>query len=85
MEKLTFGDTATLASNKQYTCFANVILEGKDYAFLLDHETERVKIAEQVMKDGNLSIKIVNDEETKHKVLDIYKNHFVNDIISKVD
>lgn len=85
MEKLSFGDTAILSNNQQYTCFSNLIVDGKDYAFLMGHEQGLIKIAEQQLINGELSLKIVNDEETKQKLLKLYQNHFVDAVANKVE
>jgi len=85
MEKLNFGDTATLANGKKYTCFSNLVVDNKDYAFLMSHDQGTVKIAEQQLIDDELSLKIIKDEQTKQKLLNMYKKHFVDTVIDKVE
>lgn len=85
MEKLSFGDVATLSNNKKYTCFYNLVVDGKDFVFLMGHEQDIVKIAEQQLINDELSLRIVNDEQTKERLLKLYKQHFVDDVISKVE
>lgn len=85
MEKLSFGDTATLANNQKYTCFSNFVVDGKDYVFLMNHEQQIVKIAEQQLVDGQLALRMIKDEPTKQKLLKLFKEHFVESVISKVE
>jgi len=81
MEKLSFGVTATLANNEEYTCFSRIEKDGKDYVFLMSNtEPVTVKIAEQHLVDNELTITMVSDAETKKELLKIYKNSFADSV-----
>jgi hypothetical protein len=83
MKKLSFGETAILTNNEEYTCFANVRFENEDYAFIMSHtEPVRVKIVRQDLVDGELNLTIVKDEEMKKKILKLYKEFFASSVES---
>ena len=81
MEKLSFGETATLANNEEYTCFSRIERDGKDYVFLMSNtEPVAVKIAEQHLVNDELTLTMVSDVETKRELLKIYKNSFADSV-----
>ena len=85
MKKLGFGETAVLANNEEYTCFANLVKDGEDYVFLMSHaEPSVVKIAKQKIINGELGLSIVKDEKIKKELLKIYKDHFASSVESLV-
>ena len=70
MEKLCFGETATLANDEEYTCFSRIEKDGKDYVFLMSNtEPVSVKIAEQNLINDELTLTMVSDVETKKELL----------------
>jgi len=86
MKKLSFGETATLSNNEQYTCFSKIEKDGKDYVFLMSHtEPTVVKIAVQNLVDGELSLTMVKDDKTKKELLKIYKDNFADSIAKMVE
>ena len=81
MEKLSFGETATLANDEEYTCFSRIEKDGKDYVFLMSNtEPVSVKIAEQNLVDDELTLTMVSDVETKKELLKIYKKSFAGSV-----
>lgn len=86
MKKLSFGETAILANNEEYTCFANLVKDGKDYVFLMSHtEPSVVKIARQNLVDGELSLTLIKDETLKKELLKMYKDFFANSVADLVE
>ena len=74
MDKLKFGETAVLEDGRQYTCFANLKYQEKDYVFLIsEFKPLQIRLAEQKIIDGDLQIKIVVDKELKYNLLNILK------------
>lgn len=86
MEKLSFGETATLANNEEYTCFSRIEKDGKDYVFLMRNtEPVVVKIAEQNLVNDELILTMVSNVETKKELLKIYKNSFASSVERRID
>lgn len=86
MKKLDFGEVAILENGEEYTCFANVELEGKTYAFLMKHTTQTsIKIARQDLVDGRLSLTIIKDETQKKKILNLYIDFLSKSIESLIE
>ena len=76
MEKLTFGETAVLDNGKEYICFSQVIDNGEDYVYLVSNfKPVEVCFAKQEIVDGNLVLKLVNNQEKKEHLLELLQNN----------
>lgn len=77
MDKLKYGETAVLEDGREYTCFANLNDNGKDYVFLMSNfKPLEIKFAEQRIIDGDLQIQIVANQELKVKLLNKFKEKY---------
>ena len=55
-----------------------LVKDGNDYVFLMSYiEPVVVKIAKQNLVDGELSLSIVKNEETKKELLKIYQDFWL--------
>lgn len=83
MDKLKFGETIVLEDNREYTCFANIEDNGKDYVFLISNfKPVEVKIAEQILIGNDLNFKFITNSELKKYLFNLFqerhKDKFVN-------
>lgn len=74
MEKLEFAETAVLENGKEYVCFATIQENGEDYVFLVTNSKPlEVRFAKQVLTDGVLELQIVEDQQLKLHLFEIFK------------
>ena len=79
MEKLEFGETAVLDNGKEYICFACIEENGIDYAYLVSNfKPLEVRFAKQILENGVLSLEIVQDQELKEHLYDLFKTKIGN-------
>ena len=70
MDKIKYGETIVLEDGKEYSCFANIDYQDKDYIFLIsDQNSLEIKFAEQKLIDGEFQIQFVTSKELKHQLL----------------
>ena len=70
MEKLEFGETAVLENNKEYVVFGQLEENEKDYVYLVTTSKPlEVRFASQEVVDGELMLKMVEDQEEKEHLL----------------
>lgn len=73
--KLTDGEVIKLSNNKEYICVKTIVIEGKDYLILMGNfRPLEIKFAEQILDGTKINIRIVENQEEKVKLLEIFKN-----------
>lgn len=73
--KLTDGEVIQLSNNKEYICVANIANEEKNYVLLMSNfKPLEIKFAEQIINGDNINMRIINNQEEKLKVMDLFKN-----------
>ena len=79
MEKLEFGETAVLEDGKEYICFASLEENGVDYVYLVSNfKPLEVRFAKQILTDGVLQLEIVQDQELKQHLFELFKERMGN-------
>lgn len=79
MEKLEFGETAVLEDGTEYVCFARLEENGEDYVYLVSNfKPLKVRFAKQNLVDGELRLEIVQDQELKQHLLELFKDKMGN-------
>ena len=79
MEKLEFGETAVLEDGTEYVCFARLEENGEDYVYLVSNfKPLKVRFAKQNLVDGELRLEIVQDQELKQQLLELFKDKMGN-------
>lgn len=79
MEKLEFGETAVLEDGTEYVCFARLEENGEDYVYLVSNfKPLKVRFAKQNLVDGELRLDIVQDQELKKHLLELFKEKMSN-------
>ena len=77
MEKLNIEEIVVLEDDSEYTCFANFIVQGKDIVFLINNlKPSEIKFAEQILENGELQLRIIDDTKEKDYLLSVYKNKY---------
>lgn len=77
MDKLKYGETVVLEDGKEYTCFANLEDNGKEYVFLISNSKPvEVRFAEQRLVSGELQIKIILNKELKIYLLNKFTEKY---------
>lgn len=75
MEKLKFGETAVLENGKEYVVFGTVEENDKEYVYLVTTSKPlEVRFATQQIIDDELILKIVEDQEEKEHLLEIFQS-----------
>jgi len=75
MEKLEFGETAVLENGKEYICFASLNENGVDYVYLVSNfKPLEVRFAKQVLINGGLQLEIVEDQNLKMHLYEMFKD-----------
>ena len=79
MEKLEFGETAVLEDGTEYVCFARLEENGNDYVYLVSNfKPLKVRFAKQNIVDGELRLDIIQDQELKQHLLELFKDKMGN-------
>ena len=79
MEKLEFGETAVLEDGTEYVCFARLEENGNDYVYLVSNfKPLKVRFAKQKIVDGELILDIIQDQELKQHLLELFKDKMGN-------
>ena len=74
--KIEKGEIITLDNNKEYICFSTLNHEGKDYVYLMSNfKPLEIKFGEQTIDDGEVNIRIINDQNEKQMVLNLFQNN----------
>ena len=74
--KIETGESITLDNNKEYSCFSKLNHEGKDYVYLMSNgKPLEIKFGEQTIDDGEVNIRIINDQNEKQMVLNLFQNN----------
>lgn len=74
MDKLVFGETAVLEDGTEYVCFAQLEENGVDYVYLVSNvKPLKVRFASQRIVNGQLQLEIVQDQELKLHLLELFK------------
>lgn len=75
MEKLKFGETAVLYDGKEYICFSELEENGRDYVYLVSNfKPLEVLFARQVISNGELELTIIEEQQEKEHLLELFKN-----------
>ena len=75
MEKLEFGEVAVLEDGKEYICFASLNENGVDYVYLVSNfKPLEVRFAKQVLTNGGLQLEIVEDQNLKMHLYEMFKD-----------
>lgn len=73
--KIETGEIITLDNNKEYICFSTLNHEGKDYVYLMSNfKPLEIKFGEQILEDGEITIRIINEQKEKEEVLSLFQN-----------
>lgn len=84
MEKLEFGETAVLEDGTEYVCFAQLEENGVDYVYLVSNfKPLKVRFASQQIVNGELQLEIVQDQELKLHLLELFKEKMGNKELTK--
>lgn len=79
MEKLEFGETAVLEDGTEYVCFARLEENGNDYVYLVSNfKPLKVRFAKQNIVDGELRLDIIQNQELKQHLLELFKDKMGN-------
>lgn len=79
MDKLKFGEIAVLENGKEYICFSQLEENGVDYVYLLSNfKPLDIKFARQSISNGNLELTIIEDQEEKQHVYELFQNKLGN-------
>ena len=63
------GDCIMLENDREFLCFDGVELDGKQYLFLISvEEPTDICFAEQAMKDGEVQVRVIGNQEEKMKL-----------------
>jgi len=74
MEKLEYGETAVLENGKEYVCFASLEENGVDYVYLVSNfKPLEVRFAKQIINNGELLLEIVEEQELKQHLFELFK------------
>ena len=74
MEKLKFGEIATLDDGKEYICFFEVEENGNNYVFLISNEKPiKVRFAKQTLNNNELNLEMISDQSLKEHLLDLFE------------
>ena len=75
MEKLQVGEVAVLENGQEYVCFGVINENGVDYAYLISKfKPLKVRFVEQQIINNELLLKIVEDQQLKVRLLELFKN-----------
>lgn len=75
MEKLEFGETAVLENGKEYVVFGTAEENDKEYVYLVTTSKPlEVRFATQQIIDGELMLKMVEDQEEKEHLLETFQS-----------
>lgn len=75
MEKLEFGEVAVLEDGKEYICFASLNENGVDYVYLVSNfKPLEVRFAKQILINGSLQLEIVEDQNLKMHLYEMFKD-----------
>lgn len=75
MEKLEFGETAVLENGKEYVVFGTTEENDKEYVYLVTTSKPlEVRFATQQIIDGELMLKMVEDQEEKEHLLETFQS-----------
>lgn len=77
MEKLKFGEIAVLEDGKEYICFSQLNSQGIDYVYLMSNfKPLDVKFAKQSIDGEELKLELVEDQEEKQRLLELFQKQF---------
>lgn len=75
MEKLEFGEVAVVDNGKEFIVFKTLEKNNKSYVFLVSNSKPlEVKFATQEIVNGELLLKIVEDQEEKLELMEDFKS-----------
>lgn len=73
--KIEIGEIITLSNNKEYICFSTLNDNGKEYIYLMSNfKPLEIKFGEQIVENGKINIRIINETQEKQKVLNLFQN-----------
>lgn len=73
--KIETGKIITLSNNKEYICFSTLNDNGKEYIYLMSNfKPLEIKFGEQIVENGKINIRIINETQEKQKVLNLFQN-----------
>ncbi len=73
--KIETGEIITLSNNKEYICFSTLNDNGKEYIYLMSNfKPLEIKFGEQIVENGKINIRIINETQEKQKVLNLFQN-----------
>lgn len=73
--KLTDGEVVRLSNNKDYICIKSFGLDEKDYMILMGNfRPLEIKFAEQLLNGDKVSVRIIENQEEKLKIMDFIKD-----------
>lgn len=73
--KITDGEIIKLSNGKDYICVSTITEGNIDYVLLMsDFKPLEIKFGAQEVVEGNVRIRIINNQEEKMKVLNLFKD-----------
>lgn len=73
--KIGVGELITLSNNKEYICFDTITYNGIDYVYLMSNfKPLEIKFGVQVISNGQINIKIINNQNEKQMVLKLFEH-----------
>ena len=77
--KIEVGELITLSNNKEYVCFGTASDNGIDYVYLMSNfKPLEIKFGAQTIVDGQIQIRIINNQEEKQRVLALFQQNNAN-------
>ncbi len=73
--KLEVGEIITLDNNKEYICFSRINDKGIDYVYLMSNfKPIEIKFAIERIINQEVELEIINDQEQKQYVYNLFLN-----------
>lgn len=68
------GEIITLSNNKEYICFETLTHNEINYLYLMSNfKPIEIKFAKQTIEDGKIMVTIINDQQEKMKVFELFQ------------
>lgn len=79
MNFLEVGETIVVDDGKEYVCYASIPYQEKMYAFLVSRTDKKKRlIVEQKNINGELGLEIIDNEELKQKLMNLFLEKVAN-------
>lgn len=76
MNKINIGEVIELENGQEYVCFGAINENGRDFVYLISNfKPLKVRFAEQHFVNNELAISIVEDQQLKEHLLDVFQKN----------